>query len=301
MWTVKILDILLECKYIEFIGNNKQIIKTIVPLTKATNRDEELLWCSDKNLDKLTLITKGTVIVSDEITNRRHLINTNCNYIIVNNPRSYFREILVLFFSQKRNPYISENANIHPSVTIGTNVFVGNNVILEENCKIGNNCEILHNTVILSGTIIGDFVKIGCNNTIGGIGFGYEKDDQGDFQLIPHLGNVVLKDFVEIGNNSCVDRAVLGSTILEENVKVDNLVHIAHGVIINRNSVIIANSMIAGSVEIGANSWVSPSASILNQTKIGKNTLIGMGAVVIKDIDDNDIVVGNPSKSIVNK
>jgi UDP-3-O-[3-hydroxymyristoyl] glucosamine N-acyltransferase len=141
-------------------------------------------------------------------------------------------------------------------------------------------------------------VKVGCNCTIGGTGFGYEKDENGEFQLIPHLGNVVLEDYVEIGNNTCIDRAVLGSTILEENVKVDNLVHIAHGVKVMRNSVVIANAMVAGSVVIGENSWISPSVSILNQKKVGNNALVGLGAVVIKDVEDNDIIVGNPGKSI---
>lgn len=109
---------------------------------------------------------------------------------------------------------------------------------------------MLHNTVILKDTIIEDNVVIGANNTIGGVGFGYEKDREGNFELIPHIGNVHIKRNVEIGNNTCIDRAVLGSTILEENVKVDNLVHIAHGVFVGRNSVVIANAMVAGSVNI---------------------------------------------------
>ena len=127
---------------------------------------------------------------------------------------------------------------------------------------------------------------------------GVISDENGDFELIPHIGNVVIKDNVDIGNNTCIDRAVLGSTILEENVKVDNLVHIAHGVSVGRNSVVIANAMVAGSVKIGSNSWIAPSSSILNKKDVGDNSLVGMGAVVTKSIEDNTIVAGNPAKFI---
>jgi UDP-3-O-[3-hydroxymyristoyl] glucosamine N-acyltransferase len=153
--------------------------------------------------------------------------------------------------------------------------------------------------VLKYGTKIHDNAKIGANCTIGGVGFGYELDEEKKYVLLPHLGNVVLKSFVEIGNNTCIDRAVMGSTILEENVKVDNLVHIAHGVVIGKNSLIIANSMIAGSTKIGENVWVAPSVSILNKKTISDNSYIGMGAVVIKDVKENETIVGNPGKALV--
>lgn len=108
----------------------------------------------------------------------------------------------------------------------------------------------------------------------------------------------MINDNVEIGNNTCVDKAVLGSTVLRENVKIDNLVHIAHGCDIGKNSLVIANSMIAGSVIIGENAWVAPSASILNKIKIGKNVVLGMGAVVIRNVEDNAVIIGNPGKTL---
>lgn len=90
----------------------------------------------------------------------------------------------------------------------------------------------------------------------------------------------------------------MGSTLLSENVKVDNLVHIAHGVQIGKNSLIIANSMIAGSVEIGENVWVSPSTSIRQKLVVDNDALIGMGAVVVKNVDASSIVAGNPAKPL---
>lgn len=298
MKTIKLEEILNSCNHIKFVGDRNSFVDSVVSLSDAGQHQGELFWCNDKNLASLEFVLMGTVILSKTILENENLIHPNCNYIIVENPRNAFRQILTQFFMEKRKSKISSTAVIHQSATIGKNVFIGENVVIEENCIVGDNCEILHNSSILKSSVIGTSVKIGCNCTIGGTGFGYEKDENGEFQLIPHLGNVVLCDFVEIGNNTCIDRAVLGSTILEENVKVDNLVHIAHGVKVRRNSVVIANAMIAGSVEIGENTWISPSVSILNQKKVGNNALVGLGSVVIKDVEDNDVIVGNPGKSI---
>ena len=128
------------------------------------------------------------------------------------------------------------------------------------------------------------------------MGFGYELNEQGVYERIKHTGNVVIGDYVEIGSNTCIDKAVLGSTYIEDHCKIDNLVHIAHGVRIGRNSVIIANSMIAGSTVIGENVWVAPSASVLNKLKIADNAFVGMGAVIIRDVEQGDVVAGNPGK-----
>ena len=294
MEIIKIENILKKIKFVEFVGNRSSVIKEVVPVNQQTISYRSLTWCNDKNKELLKKHTAGTFVISQNIAG--DYLNSKCNYIIVENPRRSFQEILSRFFIEKIIPQISQSSTIDPSVRIGNNVFIGNNVVIEKNCTIGNNVIIQHNTVIFKDTVIEDNTVIGANTTIGGIGFGYEKDENGDFQLIPHLGNVVLKQNVEVGNNTAIDRAVLGSTVLEENVKVDNLVHIAHGVKVGRNSVVIANAMVAGSVTIGKNSWVSPSASILNQKSVGSNSLVGMGAVVIKDVGDNEVVAGSPAK-----
>jgi len=179
---------------------------------------------------------------------------------------------------------------------IGKNVFIGDFSVIESGCVIGNNCFIGYNNVLHKKTKIGNDVKIGSNNTIGGIGFGYEKNEKGDYEVLPHIGNVVISNKVEIGNNTCIDRAVLGSTIIKQNVKIDNLVHVAHGVVIGENSLIIANSMLGGSSVIGKNAWISPSVSIINKGEIEDGALVGMGAVVVKPVKSKTIVVGNPAK-----
>ncbi len=293
---IEIKNVLSEIEYVEFIGNISDDISNITSLDAKQFPEKSLLWCNDKNLHKLTNLDNCTIIVSEQA--KKLNLKKNCNYIVVENPRRAFQKILTVFFRKVIPPKISVTATIHKTTQIGINVFIGENVVIEENCSIGDNCFINHNTVILSDTIIGNNVIIGSNCTVGGAGFGYEKNEIGEFELIPHIGNVHLYDNVEIGNNTCIDRAVLGSTILKKNVKVDNLVHIAHGVIVGENSVVIANSMIGGSTVIGDNVWVSPSASLLNKIVIENNSLIGMSANVIKNVAEYEVVAGNPAKVI---
>jgi len=291
-----LVEIIKQINDVFFIGNDSILINDIIQLDTNNKRNDVIYWCNDKNIDLLGLCAAGTIICSEKIKQTNY-INKNCNYIIVTNPRAVFRQVLRDFFIPIEDiNSISVKASIHSSAKIGENVFIGDNTVVEKNCIIKDDTYIGHNNTILSQTYIGSKVRIGNNNTIGGVGFGYEKNEQGSYEVLPHIGNVIIKDRVEIGNNNCIDRAVLGSTILYENVKVDNLVHIAHGVVIGENSLIIAHSMIGGSTEIGKNVWISPGALVLNKLKIGDNSLIGMGSVVVKKVDENTVVVGNPAK-----
>ena len=299
---MKIIDIVQFIKPISFSIIKDEIIQDVRSIDDSEFNDSSLGWCSLKNSDLLLNINSGTILLSQELYDEYLKVNSNFpfNTIVVDNPRQSFAEVLRHFFIEK-----TIWSGLHSSVVIDESVIfeeclvtVHPNVVIEKNVRIGNRVEIGANTVIKSGTIIHDDVKIGSNNTIGGVGFGYEPNEQGVYELIPHLGNVILHEKVEIGNNTCIDRAVLGSTILEKEVKVDNLVHIAHGVKIGANSLVIANSMIAGSVQIGANTWISPSASIKQKLIIGSNVLVGMGSVVLKNVEDNTIVAGVPAKKI---
>lgn len=294
---MKVKDIINALGQAKLVGNGEQPVSKVVQLDPSNAAEENLSWCSDKNREMLSRVSAGTIICSRNISEDE--MNKGCNYIVVDNPRLAFMKVAEQFFTDKNIEYrIEDTARIHPSAKIAANVKIGHNVVIEENVVIGEYTVINSNTVIHKGTRIGSKVKIGANNTIGGVGFGYEKDEQGNYTFIPHLGNVVIEDSVEIGNNTTIDRAVLGSTVLRKNVKVDNLVHIAHGVEIGENSLIIANAMVAGSVKIGSNVWVAPSASILNKTQVADNALVGMGAVVLKNVPQGDVVAGSPARSI---
>jgi UDP-3-O-[3-hydroxymyristoyl] glucosamine N-acyltransferase len=293
---IALSEILQKITYLEFIGNKQEHIGTPKSFDTQNIDPSSLMWVSDKNIHQLKELKIGTVICGNSFKEFKE----TCNYIICSNPRFTFQEVLANFFIEKEEVGISQTASIHPSVKLGKNISIGNYVTIEKDCVLGDFIKIDHNTAIKHGTVIEDYVAIGCNCTIGGVGFGYELNAEKKYVVMPHIGNVVLKKYVEIGSNTCIDRAVLGSTILDENVKVDNLVHIAHGVTIGENSLIIANSMIAGSTKIGKNVWVAPSASILNKKTVEDNSYIGMGAVVIKDVKESETIVGNPGK-VLNK
>ena len=258
-------------------------------------------WCSDKNFNLLHSISSGSIILSEKGNDYCKSNGLNSfNLIIVDKPRSSFNQILNKFYVIADTfPFISPSANISKSVKFNDEkVNIGHNTVIEDNVELGDKVVIGANTVVKSGTIIKKNVIIGSNCTIGGVGFGYEKNEEGNYEFIPHIGNVIIDDNVEIGNNVCVDRAVLGSTRISSNVKIDNLVHVAHGVSIGRNSLIIANAMIAGSTHIGENVWVAPSSSVKQKLIIADNSIIGMGGVVIKNVGENDVVAGVPAKKI---
>jgi UDP-3-O-[3-hydroxymyristoyl] glucosamine N-acyltransferase len=292
---IKLNYILNKLPVIEVVGNSNKEITGIVSATKNQSGEGDIMWVSEKNAELIKKIHQGIIICQP---GSKQYFNTSCTYLLVHNPRLYFLNVIKSFFLENETATISQLSQIDSTVKVGKNVSIGSGVVIEKECEIGDETVIDCNTVIKRRTIIGREVRIGANNTIGGVGFGYEKDESGKFELIPHIGNVVIEDYVEIGNNTAIDRAVLGSTIIRRNAKIDNLVHIAHGVEIGENSLIIANSMIAGSVVIGKNVWVAPSSSVLNKLNVEDNALIGMGAVVVKNVASNQTVVGNPAKDI---
>ncbi len=283
-----------------FHGDETTSISSFIALNEispSSDTTQSFAWVKDsrvKDFPKGSQI--GLLLLSPAAY--ESLKQENCNFLIVKEPRLAFFELLNKQLITTSESGIASTSVIDPTALIGQNVSIGHHVIIEADVAIGDNCTIQHHTVILRNTKIGNNVSIGCNNTIGNAGFGYEKDSQGNYFRLPHLGNVVIGDNVTIHNNTCIDRGVLGSTIIEHNASIDNLVHIAHNVYIGANTMVIANSMIGGSAKIGANSWIAPGAAVLNGLTIGPNTTIGLAAVVVKDIQPNTTVTGNPATSM---
>ena len=258
-------------------------------LRNNSKKIQSFYWIKDSNEKSLPELKLGHIILSNKI-DLSNLHKDFCGSVfVVENPRYVFNKIIGEFFVNDTS-FVSNN--------FGNNIGIG--TIIEDGVVIGSGTTIGYNNVIKSNTIIGNNVKIGSNNTIGGVGFGYQMNEEGIYEVIYHIGGVKIEDNVEIGNNNCIDKAVMGYTHLKKNCKIDNLVHIAHGVEIGENSLIIANSMIAGSTVVGDSCWVAPSSSILNNTYFGSNSMCGMGSVIIKNVENNSLVVGVPAKKIKN-
>jgi UDP-3-O-[3-hydroxymyristoyl] glucosamine N-acyltransferase len=274
---------------IKAIVNHEETQVIAEPSQLIENNEEDFLlfWVNHKNIDKVASLNNGVLISPIELPEHFNFKGTT---IVCEDPRLLFSLVVKRFFSRPVS---------FPSV-IPNSSKINKGTIIEDGVIIGNRVTIGYNNVIHSGTIIEDDVIIGSNNTIGGIGFGYAKDSDGNYEYVPHIGGVLIESHVEIGNNTCIDRAVLGNTHIKRNCKIDNLVHIAHGVTIGENSLIIANAMVAGSVEIGSNTWIAPSTSIINGGKVGDNSMTGLGSVVISTIGNNELHVGVPAKKIKN-
>ena len=186
--------------------------------------------------------------------------------------------------------YIGEKVVIGNGTKIYPNVFIGNQTVIGENCVIQPGVTIYHNI------IIGRTVSIHAGSVIGSDGFGYAPQADGSFKKIPQLGNVIIEDQVEIGANTIIDRATMGSTIVKSGAKLDNLLQIAHHVEIGSNSVIAAQAGVSGSTKIGSNVMIGGQAGIVGHIHIADGSKINAQSGVSKSIKTpNTVVTGSPA------
>lgn len=224
-----------------------------------------------------------------------YTLNKDKVFILVDKPRLRFLQLVRELFSKPVEYGIHPSAVIHHETKLSANVYVGPNCVIGK-CIIGEHVIIQGNCYIYDDVNIGNHVHIMANTTIGSNGFGYERNQDNEFELFPHIGGVIIEDHVDIGANTCIDRGTLGSTIIRKGTKIDNLVHIAHNVVIGKNCAIIANTLIGGSTIIGDNCWIAPSVTLRDGIQVGDNSIVGMGSLVLKDIPANETWVGLPAK-----
>jgi len=292
------IENLLEAPY-KIVGNQHLILfNKALPLNQGDEKSLCWLSLSSKNKEQFLTKTKAQIILcdSDEQTEKY----SGKIFIKVKNPRLIYARIIKNLFIPKMKYGIHPTAIIDENAVIAKETFIGPNTVIG-NCNIGRGTIIYGNCFLFDNTTIGENVTIMPNTTIGGTGFGYEKNAQGEFELFPHIGGVQIDNNVDIGSNTCIDRGTLGNTIIGSGSKIDNLVHIAHNVIIGKNCAVIAHAMIGGSTVIYDNSWIAPSACLRDGIIIGKNAIVGLGAVVVKNIPENETWMGNPAKKYESK
>ena len=194
------------------------------------------------------------------------------------------------------NVFIGIFAAISDGVVIGAESYIHPQVFLGKNVKIGIHCIIFPGAVILEDCVIGNHCIIGSGTIIGSDGFGFAPQEDGTYKKVAQTGNVVLEDHVEVGANSTIDRATMGSTIIRKGAKLDNLIQIAHNVEIGENTVIAAQSGISGSTKIGKNCVIGGQVGIVGHLTIADGTKINAQSGVAKNIrDTNRSFTGSPA------
>jgi len=251
------------------------------------------------------------VIVADNFVSDKNLTKT---LIKVKDPNEAFSKLLDLFGNQTSSRSgIDKLSSVDNTVSIGKDVYLGafsiceKDSIIGKNCKIysqvyvGENVKIGSNTVVYPGvkiynnSVIGNNCIIHSGTVIGSDGFGFNLDKNGNQLKVNHNGNVIIEDNVEIGANCTVDKATLGSTLIKEGVKLDNLVQVAHNVEIGENTVIAACVGIAGSTTIGKNCMIGGQAGISGHLKIGDRVMVQAQSGVMKNIPSDSTVMGMPA------
>ena len=180
------------------------------------------------------------------------------------------------------NVKIGKNVKIYPQCYLGDNVVVGDNVILYPGVKVYKDCVIGNNCILHSGVVVG------------GDGFGFAPEN-GAYKKIAQIGNVIIEDDVEIGANTTIDRATMGSTIIKKGTKLDNLIQVAHNVEIGEHTVIAAQVGIAGSAKIGNHNMIGGQCGFAGHIVVGDNNQFGAQSGIPKSVGDNNILMGYPA------
>ena len=255
-------------------------------------------WVNPTKANKQEIVEKSPARVI--------LVDMNVEYvdgkvlIYVKNPKRALATVGNAFFVEKPQPGIHPTAIVSEEACLGKDVYIGPYSVVGK-ATIGDNCIIDSHVRIHDGVILGCNCNVKSGAVLGGEGFGFEKDEQGNRFRFPQIGGLIIGDYVEIGGNTCIDRGALSDTIIGDYTKINNLCHIAHNNIIGKNVEITGCVNVSGGNVIKDNVWIAPNASLVGYVHIGENSTIGMGAVVVKDVPANEVWVGNPAKKLKDK
>ncbi len=287
-------------------GDPSTRIVGIAPLDSAQEGD--ITYIKSKRYSSLLEETRAAAVITPaEVESDRK------NLLWVENPQLAFAKILALYHQKPYRPRgihqtacvssttrLGKDVSIGPFAVVGENVVVGDRVVIHSGVVIGDSSTIgedtvIHaNTAVYEGTTIGKRVILHSGVVVGSDGFGYVRDGDTHFK-IPQVGGVTIEDEVEIGANSTIDRGTMGQTVIQRGVKIDNLVQVAHNVVIGENSVIVAQVGIAGSTRVGRNVILAGQVGVADHIEIGDNVIVAAQAGVGKNIPPNQILQGSPT------
>ncbi|NLE93388.1 MAG: hypothetical protein GX599_05250 [Chloroflexi bacterium] len=255
-------------------------------------------------LENLKSVSECLVFCDKEMNITQDLMEKHC-FVPSDSPQlAYARFVLTLSEARERSDRELKYSLQEGGYYLGENVTIGSNSFIQPGCVIGHHVHIGENAVILAGTVIknamiGDNFYANENAVIGVNGFTMAKDEEGKVFRVPTLGKVAIGNNVEIGALNNVSCGSAGDTVIHDNVKLDALVHIPHDMQIESNVEIPAGAIFGGFAYVESGVFVGVNSSIRNRVRIGRNAIIGMGAVVTKNVEADTVVIGNPAKPMI--
>lgn len=276
----------IESVWIDNLAEVERVNKTTLDWINPLRSNKQLI--AESSRANVILVDTSVLPISNKIL------------IAVKNPKAALAEIGNHFFVEKIKPGIHPTAIIHPEAQIGKEVSVGPFCVIGK-AVIGDGCVLDSNVRVYNDVVMGRNCVIKAGAVLGGAGFGYERDEEGNKFRFPQIGQLIMGDNVEVGSNTCIDRGALADTVIGDYTKINNLCHIAHNNKIGKNVTITGCVNISGSNVIDDNVWIAPNASIRGWLHIGEGSTVGMAAVVVKDIPANETWVGNPAHKLEKK
>ena len=280
----------------ELIGKNIIVNR---PSTFEQYYDNSVICWQEKDVvnKKELLYNKNILIITDIDFNENEV---SFSFIKSQNPKLDFIKIVNEYFIMWDEVSIAQSVKIHPNAKIARNVSIGENVIIGPDVLIGENSKVLNNVVITNQVEIGENCIIKHNSTIGSEGFDFEIDKLGIPIHYPHIGKILIGNNVWVGANTSIESGKIKDTIIHDEVKIDDLVQLGYNCRIGYRTMITAGVIIGRDVTIGNGSLIAPNSTVRNDIYIGNNVIIGEGAVVIKNVSDNSVFVGNPAQFLKN-
>ncbi|MBQ8493250.1 MAG: UDP-3-O-(3-hydroxymyristoyl)glucosamine N-acyltransferase [Alistipes sp.] len=292
------------------VGDKSATVSTVSSIDGG--KAGSLAYLTNPKYEQYIYTTEASIVLVDNTFEPKQ--DVKATLIKVENVGQCVLNLLEMYnASRPRKTGISHLASIHEGATLGKECYVGDFTVVEATAKIGDNvqlypqCYVGDNVTIGEGTKIYPGVKIYEGTTIGknciihsGVvlgadGFGFAPKEDGSFAKIPQLGNVIIEDDVELGANTCVDRAKTDTTIIRRGVKLDNLIQIGHNVEIGANTVMSAQVGIAGTSKVGSNCFVAGQVGVADHVTIGNHVQIGSKSGIDKNVPDGEIRFGYPA------
>lgn len=276
---------------LKVFGNTDVLLDSIG--TPLKNTETSLGWA--KNSNSLEQFEHGAVICGFDVFNSIKQ-KKSVTYLVTNsNPRLTFSKCVNEFLGLKG--VILENCVSEHKVR--KDLYVGDNTFIGPNVTIGSGTTIYPNSVIHAGSRIGKNCVIKSFCSIASEGLGYDLDPEtGEYVKFPQIGGVTMEDNVIIGPNSTIRRGALSDTVIGKGTKIGALVNVGHNCIIGENCILSCMIVTAGSSKIGNNVFIGVNSVIRNQIKVGNHVTLGQGSVVVRDVEDNETIVGNPGVTL---